>query len=89
MPIAGQADVDLAVKHVREAFNGPWSKFSAAQGSQCFLNLVDLFETKVAECLHLDSMTTGNPVSLFRPEKGDTFKHALNTMVGFYFKGSS
>ena len=71
VPIANQEDVDLAVSHAEAAFAGPWSRFSAAQRSACLTRLADLMETHLEPILTLDSLTTGNPVSLIPTrEKG-------------------
>lgn len=71
VPIANQEDVDLAVSHAEAAFAGPWSRFSAAQRSACLTKLADLMETHLEPILTLDSLTTGNPVSLIPTrEKG-------------------
>ena len=71
VPIAGNEDVDLAVQYAQAAFNGPWSKFTAAQRSACMLKICDLLDEKVEDILRLDSMTMGNPVSLIPTrEKG-------------------
>ncbi|KAI0136176.1 aldehyde dehydrogenase domain-containing protein [Xylariales sp. AK1849] len=64
VPIAGQEDVNIAVTHAEAAFEGPWSKFSAAQRASCLLKLADLLDTYLHDILYLDSLTTGNPVSL-------------------------
>ncbi|KAJ4248455.1 hypothetical protein NW762_012792 [Fusarium torreyae] len=64
VPIAGQDDVDIAVSHAEAAFNGPWSQFSAAQRSDCLRKLADLMNEHLDPILRLDTLTTGNPVSL-------------------------
>ncbi|KAI8937404.1 hypothetical protein NX059_005130 [Plenodomus lindquistii] len=64
IPIAGPADVDLAVKYAEEAFHGPWSRFTALQRTECLLKLATLLETELTPILTLDSLTSGIPVSL-------------------------
>lgn len=62
--IADDIDVDNAVTFAEAAFRGPWGGFSAADRSGCFYRLVDLLEKQLTDILYLDSLTTGNPVSL-------------------------
>ena len=64
VPIAGQADIDAAVKYAEEAFQGPWSKFTAVQRSACLLKLATLIEDNLLSILELDSLASGIPVSL-------------------------
>ncbi|PWY86583.1 aldehyde dehydrogenase [Aspergillus sclerotioniger CBS 115572] len=71
IPVADEVDVDKAVGYAESAFQGSWSKFSAAERAACFRRLVDLLEERLEEILRLDSLTTGNPVSLIPTrEKG-------------------
>ena len=71
IPIADDVDVDKAVAYAESAFQGPWSRFTAAERSACFRRLVDLLEDRLEKILRLDSLTTGNPVSLIPTrEKG-------------------
>lgn len=77
VPIACEADVDEAVSRAEAAFNGPWSTFSAAQRTSCFLKLVDLLEDRLLDILTLDSLTTGNPVSLIPTREKNYIKSAL------------
>jgi acyl-CoA reductase-like NAD-dependent aldehyde dehydrogenase len=64
VPIAGPADVELAVKYAEEAFQGPWSRFTAVQRTECFLKLATLLDEELTPILTLDSLTSGVPVSL-------------------------
>lgn len=64
IPVAGPADVEAAVKNAEEAFHGPWSRFTAAQRTECFIKLAKLLETELMPILTLDSLTSGIPVSL-------------------------
>ena len=64
IPIAHEDDVDLAVRHAEEAFRGPWSKFSALQRTKCLHKLAAIMEEQLIPVLTLDSLTSGNPVSL-------------------------
>lgn len=64
LPIAGPADVDAAVRFAEEAFNGPWSRFTAIQRTECFLKLAALLDEELTPILKLDSLTSGIPISL-------------------------
>src|SRR5437867_8946562 len=45
-----KADIDLAVKAARKAFeDGPWSKMSAAERGRCLYKLADLMEDNIEE----------------------------------------
>ncbi|KAL2858424.1 aldehyde dehydrogenase domain-containing protein [Aspergillus pseudoustus] len=74
IPIAGQEDVDSAVAAAEEAFHGEWSKFSGAQRSACLRNLAQLLdeEDRLIKILTLDSLSTGNPVSII-PTREKTY----------------
>jgi aldehyde dehydrogenase (NAD+)/retinal dehydrogenase len=77
IPIADRVDVDNAVKHAEAAFNGPWAAFTSAQRSECLRKLADLLETKLYDILLLDSLTTGNPVSLIPTREKNYIKNCL------------
>jgi aldehyde dehydrogenase (NAD+)/retinal dehydrogenase len=64
MPIAGPDDIDAAVRYAEAAFHGPWSKFTAAQRTECLLKLGSLLDNELKPILTLDSLTSGIPVSL-------------------------
>jgi acyl-CoA reductase-like NAD-dependent aldehyde dehydrogenase len=45
VPVGGEADVDLAVKAAREAFEeGPWSRMSQSERGRLLLRLAQLIE---------------------------------------------
>src|SRR5688572_21970163 len=58
-----QADVDRAVAAARKAFDGPWSKFSAAQRGMLLLKLADLIEQNADELARLESLDNGKPLN--------------------------
>lgn len=74
IPVANQADVDLAVEVAEKAFNGPWSTFTASQRSACLRKLADLLDEddRLIKILTLDSLSTGNPVSII-PTREKTY----------------
>lgn len=61
---ADAADIDLAVKAARAAFdNGPWSKMSAAQRSRLMYKLADLMEVHKETLAHLETLDNGKPIT--------------------------
>ena len=72
VPIANEDDVNLAVKHAQEAFRGPWSKMTGLARSGCLLKLAELLQDHLLGILTLDSLTSGNPVSLI-PTRETTY----------------
>src|SRR5262249_59258879 len=57
-----KADVDLAVKAARKAFeSGPWPKMSAAERGCLLHRLADLVEENREDLAALESLDNGNP----------------------------
>lgn len=77
IPIASEEDVNLAVRHAEEAFRGPWSKFTAMQRAECLRNLADILEEELIRVLTLDSLTSGNPVSLIPTREKNYIKSCI------------
>ncbi|MFP5112522.1 aldehyde dehydrogenase family protein [Bacillaceae bacterium C204] len=60
---AGSADIDLAVKAARKAFDeGPWSKMSASSRSRLMYKLADLMEENSEELAQLETLDNGKPI---------------------------
>lgn len=60
---ADSADVDLAVKAARKAFeSGPWKKMSAAERGRRINKLADLTEKNLQELAALESLDNGKPL---------------------------
>ncbi|KAJ5379916.1 uncharacterized protein N7496_002344 [Penicillium cataractarum] len=83
IPVADDTDVDNAVKFAEAAFAGPWSKFSATERAACFHRLVDLLEERLPHILRLDSLTTGNPVSLIPTRERNYIRNCLLYYAGW------
>jgi acyl-CoA reductase-like NAD-dependent aldehyde dehydrogenase len=81
--LADTEDVEAAVVAAEAAFNGTWSTFSAAQRTACLLNLADLLEDQLEAILTLDSLTTGNPVSLIPTREKTYIKNCLVYYAGW------
>lgn len=77
IPIADEHDVNVAVEYAETAFRGPWASFTALQRTQCFHRLIDLLEERLPAILRLDSLTTGNPVSLIPTREKNYIKNCL------------
>src|SRR3954453_15906326 len=59
---ADKADVDLAVKAARHAFeSGPWSKMNASERGRLLHKLADLIEKHQEELAALESLDNGKP----------------------------
>jgi aldehyde dehydrogenase (NAD+) len=59
---ADKADVDMAVKAARKAFDGgAWRKMSAAERGRLLNKLADLVETHADELARLESLDNGKP----------------------------
>lgn len=80
MAVAGQDDVDAAVKAAEAAFNGPWSGFSGQQRAACLMKLATIMEERLADILTLDSLASGNPVSIIHTRE----KNYIITAIKYY-----
>src|SRR4051794_41905734 len=57
-----KADVDLAVKAARKAFeDGPWPKMNASERGRLLNKLADLIEQNIEELAALESLDNGKP----------------------------
>src|SRR5438105_12908414 len=58
-----KADIDLAVKAARKAFeSGPWPKMSAAERGRLLHRLADAIEQNIDELAALESLDNGKPL---------------------------
>jgi len=59
-----KADIDLAVKAARKAFeDGPWSKLNASDRGRLLNKLADLIEDNAEELAALESLDNGKPLA--------------------------
>ncbi|KAH8893048.1 aldehyde dehydrogenase [Thozetella sp. PMI_491] len=72
VPVATAKDVDAAVKAAEAAFHGEWNGYTNAHRGQCLNKLADLLEDHLEDILKLDSLTSGNPVSII-PTREKTY----------------
>lgn len=62
---AGDApEVDAAVAAARAAFNGPWSKFTAAERSTILWKIADLIEQNAQQLVELEILDNGLPMQI-------------------------
>lgn len=62
-----KADIDLAVKAARKAFeSGPWPKMNASDRGRLLNKLADAIEANVDELAALESLDNGKPYSIAR-----------------------
>jgi len=62
-----RADIDLAVKAARNAFDtGPWRKMSASERGRLIWKLADLIEAHAEEFAYLESLDNGKPLTVAR-----------------------
>jgi aldehyde dehydrogenase (NAD+) len=60
----GAADIDLAVKAARKAFDsGPWRKTDARDRGRLMYKLADLIETHIDELAELETLDNGKPIN--------------------------
>ena len=61
------ADIDLAVKAARKAFEtGPWRKMTPSERGRLIWKLADLLEAHVEEFAYLESLDNGKPLTIAR-----------------------
>jgi phenylacetaldehyde dehydrogenase len=62
-----RADIDLAVKAARKAFDsGPWRKMTASERGRLMWKLADLIEAHAEEFAYLESLDNGKPLTVAR-----------------------
>ena len=59
---ADKADIDLAVKAARAAFEGSWKRVTHYQRQQLLLKLADLIERNQEEFAQLETLDNGKPI---------------------------
>jgi phenylacetaldehyde dehydrogenase len=58
------ADVDLAVRAARRAFDGPWSRMSPSERGRIIHRIGDLIAENADELAEIDSLDNGKPVAV-------------------------
>ncbi|MEO6349254.1 MAG: aldehyde dehydrogenase family protein, partial [Candidatus Limnocylindrales bacterium] len=68
VPMAGKADVDRAVEAAQKAFDGPYSKWSAAKRGRTLAKFSDLVKKANEELAQIDRENVGKPITASRAE---------------------
>src|SRR6185436_3870187 len=63
---ADAADIDLAVRSARQAFEGEWGQMRPSERGQVLLRWADLIRRNAEELVELESLNSGKPVSSIR-----------------------
>jgi acyl-CoA reductase-like NAD-dependent aldehyde dehydrogenase len=79
VPLGGKADVDRAVAAARKAFDGPYSKWSAAKRGRTLQKFADLVKKNMEELAQIDRENVGKPISASR---GESF--AVSLVLEYY-----
>src|SRR5258707_6461651 len=59
------ADIDLAVKAARRAFeSGPWAKMTASERGRIIWKLADLIDEHAQEFAELETLDNGKPITI-------------------------
>jgi aldehyde dehydrogenase (NAD+) len=60
--LATETDVDRAVKAARRAYNGPWSKLSAADRGKYIFRIARILQERAREFATIESLDGGKPI---------------------------
>ena len=60
--LAGEADVDRAVKAARKAYNGAWSKMQASERSKYIYRIARILQERAREFAVIESLDGGKPI---------------------------
>ncbi|MCL6509232.1 MAG: aldehyde dehydrogenase family protein [Anaerolineae bacterium] len=66
IPAGDAADVDLAVRAARKAFEGEWRAMSPTQRAACMFKLADLIEQHAEEFAEIESLDVGKTITSAR-----------------------
>jgi len=64
VPRSGAADVDVAVKVARSAFEGAWGRSTIAERAELLERVADRIQARAGELAELESLDTGKPLKL-------------------------
>ncbi|HVM30426.1 MAG TPA: aldehyde dehydrogenase family protein [Candidatus Limnocylindrales bacterium] len=79
VPLGGKADVDRAVEAARQAFEGPWSTWSAAKRGRTLARFAELTKKGIEELAQLEREDIGKPIASARIEA-----LAVNLVLDYY-----
>lgn len=82
-----KADIDLAVKAARRAFEqGPWSRLTPGQRGRLIWKLADLLESHLDEFAQIESLDNGKPLAVARVADVPLAVDLLRYMAGWSTK---
>ncbi|HXU14973.1 MAG TPA: aldehyde dehydrogenase family protein [Terriglobales bacterium] len=82
-----RADIDLAVKAARQAFEaGPWRKMSASERGRLIWKLGDLIDQHLEEFAFLESLDNGKPLTVARAADVPLAAELFRYMAGWATK---
>jgi len=79
VPLGGKQDVDRAVEAAQKAFEGPYSKWSAAKRGRTLQKFAELAKRSTEELAQIDRENVGKPISSSR---GEAF--AVSLVLEYY-----
>ena len=79
VPLGGKADVDRAVEAAQKAFEGAYSKWSAAKRGRTLQKFADLVKKNIEELAQIDRENVGKPIVASR---GESF--AVSLVLEYY-----
>ena len=79
VPLAGKTDVDRAVEAAQKAFEGPYSKWSAAKRGRTLQKFAELAKKNMEELAQIDRENVGKPITSSR---GEAF--AVSLVLEYY-----
>ncbi|MEP7034173.1 MAG: aldehyde dehydrogenase family protein [Actinomycetota bacterium] len=59
---AGEADVDIAVRAARKAFEGPWGRLSGAERGKYLFRIARILQERAREFAVLETLDNGKPI---------------------------
>src|SRR6202142_2201556 len=80
------ADIDLAVKAARKAFEGKWRKMSPSERGKLIWKLGDLIDAHVEEFAYLESLDNGKPLTIARAADVPLAAELFRYMAGWATK---
>jgi acyl-CoA reductase-like NAD-dependent aldehyde dehydrogenase len=87
-PEADAADVDLAVKAARKAFDhGPWPRMSGADRSKILFRAAEQIQQRVEDLATIECLESGKPIVQARREMArcaDSFQYAAGQVRGLH-----
>ena len=82
-----RADIDLAVKAARKAFdNGPWRKMTPSERGRLIWKLGDLLDEHLEEFAYLESLDNGKPLTIARAADVPLAAELFRYMAGWATK---